>query len=368
VGGNLLLYGATGYTGRLVLDAALAAGLRPILGGRDERRLAALAGAHGLAYRVAGLDDPGTLAKALDGMGAVLLAAGPFSLTAGPMLDACLHAGVHYLDISGEVLVLEATAARHADALRRGVMLLPGVGFDVVPSDCLAAHVARRLPGATRLFLGLRGMELLTRGSAVTIVESLGAMSRVRRDGRIVTVTPGTLERSFDFGDGPSTGTCIGWGDVATAYYTTGIPNVEVYFEAIAPVRATLLNTRFFGWLYGLPLWRALAHGRRPPAPGRTDGGGARRRADGRSSPKSRTGGEDARSRSTRPRRLRSPPRARLRSLRRVLAGRRRAGIPDARAAFWTGSRAHASERDAGGPRMTSAGAKNFFLREPRFC
>jgi short subunit dehydrogenase-like uncharacterized protein len=257
VGGNLLLYGATGYTGRLVLDAALGAGLRPVLGGRDERRLAALADAHGLAYRVAGLDDPGTLAKALDGMGAVLLAAGPFSLTAGPMLDACLHAGVHYLDISGEVLVLEATAARHADALRRGVMLLPGVGFDVVPSDCLAAHVARRLPGATRLFLGLRGMELLTRGSAVTIVESLGAMSRVRRDGRIVTVTPGTLERSFDFGDGPSTGTCIGWGDVATAYYTTGIPNIEVYFEAIAPVRATLLNTRFFGWLYALPLWRA---------------------------------------------------------------------------------------------------------------
>jgi short subunit dehydrogenase-like uncharacterized protein len=254
---GLLLYGATGYTGRLVLDAALAAGLRPVLGGRDERRLAALAAPHGLTYRAAGLDDPGTLAGALDGIHTVLLAAGPFSRTAAPMIDACLHRGVHYLDITGEVLVLEAIAARHADAARRRVMLLPGVGFDVVPSDCLAAHVARRLPHASRLAIGVRGMELLTRGSAMTIVESLGAMSRVRRDGRIVDVTPGTLERSFDFGDGERPGACIGWGDVATAYYTTGIPNVEVYFEAIPAIRATLASTRWFGGLYATPLGRA---------------------------------------------------------------------------------------------------------------
>lgn len=255
--GDLLLYGATGYTGRLVLDALLAAGLRPILGGRDERRLADLAAPRGLAHRVARLDDPGALATALDGVGAVLLTAGPFSRTATPMIDACLHAGAHYLDIAGEALVLEATAARHADATRRGIMLLPGVGFDVVPSDCLAAHVARRVPGATRLAIGIRGLELLTRGSAATIVEGLGAVSRVRRNGKIATIVPGTLERSFDFGDGPRPGTCVGWGDVATAWYTTGIPDVEVYFEATPTVRAILAALGLFGWLFATPPWQA---------------------------------------------------------------------------------------------------------------
>src|SRR5262249_3398056 len=155
---ELLLYGATGYTGRLILAELLASGVRPILCGRDEGRLAALAAPHGLRYRVASLDDPGTLVTALADVGAVLHSAGPFSTTARPMVDACLHAGVHYLDITGEVLVLEEIAGRHGDAARRGVMLMPAVGFDVVPSDCLAAHLARRLPHARRLAIGIAGL------------------------------------------------------------------------------------------------------------------------------------------------------------------------------------------------------------------
>ncbi len=251
-----MLYGATGYTGRLVLDGALARGLRPVLGGRDARKLDPLAAQHGLQWAAARLDDPGGLIAALDGVDVVLHAAGPFSDTARPMVDACLHAGVHYLDITGEVLVLEATAARHADAKRRGVMLMPGVGFDVVPSDCLAAHVARRLPQATRLRLGFRGLYFTTRGSAKTIVEVAGTPARVRRGGVLEAVTPHTLEHDFDYGDGPRASACVSWGDLATAYYTTGIPNVEVYFEATPWVRAMLTSTRWLGWLYATPPWQ----------------------------------------------------------------------------------------------------------------
>jgi short subunit dehydrogenase-like uncharacterized protein len=257
VTGELLLYGATGYTGRLVLDAALAAGLRPILAGRDEARLRELALPHGLAYRVAALDDPGALAAALDGVGVVLNVAGPFSATARPIVDACLHVGSHYLDVTGEVLVLEAIAARHADAARRRVMLLPAVGFDVVPSDCLAAHVARRLPHATHLAIGIQGLEMASRGSVRTFVELPGSIPRVRRDGVLVDVTPGTIERSFDYGAGPRPSTAVSWGDLAAAYYTTGIPNVEVYFEATPWLRAAHLNARLAGWLLATPPWQA---------------------------------------------------------------------------------------------------------------
>lgn len=254
---GLLLYGATGYTGRLILAELLAHGVRPIVAGRDARKLAELAAAHGLRHRVAWLDDPGSLVDCLDGVRAVLHAAGPFSATARQMVNACLHVGVHYLDVTGEVPVLEATAARHADAAKRGVMLMPAIGFDVVPSDCLAAHVARRLPHARRLALGFTGLELATRGSARTFVQLPASAPRVRRHGALELVTPGTRERRFDYGTGPSASACVVWGDLVTAFYTTGIPDIEVYFEVTPALRVSMTSARLFGWLLATPPWQA---------------------------------------------------------------------------------------------------------------
>jgi short subunit dehydrogenase-like uncharacterized protein len=176
----------------------------------------------------------------------VLHAAGPFSHTSRPMLDACLRTGTHYLDLSAGVDDIEAIVARDAEARRRKIMMMPGVGFDVVPSDCLAAHVARRLPRAQRLALGISGLALATRGSAKAFAEYAGRAIRVRRDGAIVGVPPGTLERPFDYGGGPRPSSAVSWGDVATAYYTTGVPNIEVYFEATPVVRAMLTTTTYF--------------------------------------------------------------------------------------------------------------------------
>src|SRR5262245_9289082 len=131
----LMIYGATGYTGRLMVAEALALGLAPVLGGRDEAKLAGMAHELGLEYRVARLADSGRLGKALSDVQVVLHAAGPFSETAAPMVDACLRTGTHYLDITGEMVVIEALAQHHAEFRRHGLMLMPAVGFDVVPSD-----------------------------------------------------------------------------------------------------------------------------------------------------------------------------------------------------------------------------------------
>ena len=253
----LLIYGATGYSGRLMTSGALAAGLRPILGGRDERKLAPLAESLGLVYRVARLEDAERLDAALDDIRTVLHAAGPFSYTSRPMVDACLRTGTHYLDLSAGVDNIEAIVARDAEARKRNIMMMPGVGFDVVPSDCLAAHVARRLPGAQRLALGISGLTLATRGSAKAFAEYAGRAITVRRDGTITCVPPGTLERSFDYGGGTRPSSAVSWGDVAAAYYTTGIPNIEVYFEATPVIQGMLMATSYLGPVLRTAPWQA---------------------------------------------------------------------------------------------------------------
>jgi short subunit dehydrogenase-like uncharacterized protein len=253
----LLIYGATGYTGGLITAAAVALGLRPVLCGRNEAKLIVAAAPFGLEYRMAAITEPDRLAAVLCGIELVLHAAGPFSGTSRPMIDACLRTGTHYLDITGEVPVLEGLVRRDADARARQIMIMPAVGFDVVPSDCLAAHVASRLRTASRLLIGLSGLRFATRGSAKTLAEHAGYGVLVRRDGLITPVPPGALSRVFDYGAGPRSSLNISWGDVSSAFYTTGIPNIEVYFEATPLLRAMLMASRYLGGILSTPLWQA---------------------------------------------------------------------------------------------------------------
>ena len=155
---TFLLYGANGYTGQLIAREAVVRGQRPILAGRNAEAVTALARQLGLEHRIFSLDDAAATCAGLEGVTAVLHCAGPFAHTARPMIDACLEARVHYLDITGEISVFEMAAVRDTEAMAAGVMLLPGAGFDVVPSDCLALHLHRRLPTATHLALAFHGI------------------------------------------------------------------------------------------------------------------------------------------------------------------------------------------------------------------
>ena len=228
---DILIYGATGYTGRLAAEHAVERGLSPVLAGRNADALRSISDRLGLRRRVFGLDRRAELARGLEGITAVLHAAGPFSATAAPMAEACLAAGVHYCDITGEIDVFEALAARDAPAKAAGIVLMPGAGFDVVPSDCLAAHVAGRLPDATRLRLSIGGLTRASRGTAKTMVEAVAQGTRARSNGRIVRIR-GTPRGTADFGAGPRPTIGVSWGDVSTAWHTTGVPNIEVFFEA----------------------------------------------------------------------------------------------------------------------------------------
>jgi short subunit dehydrogenase-like uncharacterized protein len=266
---SFLLYGANGYTGELVARLAAERGLRPLLAGRDARKIEPLATSLGFESRSFALDDAPAIDAALQGVSAVLHCAGPFSRTSKPMADACLRTGTHYLDITGEIAVFEALAARRAEAEAARVMFLPGVGFDVVPSDCLAAHLKRRLPSANHLTLAIQGSGRISHGTATTMVENINRGGVVRRDGRLTPVPAAWRTREIDFGRGPRTATTIPWGDVATAFYSTGIPNIEVYAAIPASARRMMKASRHVGPLLATrPVQRFLKNRIKAQPPG----------------------------------------------------------------------------------------------------
>ena len=267
---RLVIYGATGYTGRLVAQAAAGRGLAPVLAGRSREAVVALAAELGCESRVFDLADPVRVAAQLAGCGVLIHCAGPFSATSAPMIAACLAARVHYTDITGEIGVFEHAFRQDAAAREAGIVVCPGTGFDVVPTDCLALMLAERLPDATRLALGFDSRSSLSRGTAATSIEGLGHGSCVREDGVLRRIPLGSRCRRIDFGAGEKLATAIPWGDVSTAFRTTGIGNVEVYVPVSPKALANLRRLGRLGWLLRRPLVQAFLKARiakRAPGP-----------------------------------------------------------------------------------------------------
>ena len=245
---DFLLYGAYGYTGRLITSMCAARGLRPLLSGRNADKLAAMHDEFGFDYRAVDLQNRTELDALLREYPLVLHAAGPFEQTAQPMLEACLRTSTHYLDITGEIPVFARAARMGPEAEKTGVMLLPGVGFDVVPTDCAAAYLKQEMPEATELTLAFawKGGGV-SQGTAKTMLAGAGSGGAIREHGKIKTVKAAFETRSFPFTEAVSlNAVTIPWGDVFTAYFTTGIPNIKTFF-AVPP--AQLQTMRRSNWL-----------------------------------------------------------------------------------------------------------------------
>lgn len=265
----LMIYGANGYSGELAAREAVGRGMAPVVAGRNAASVSALGTSLGLTARSFGLSDPAELGAGLEGVSAVLHCAGPFFRTSAPMVAACLKVGAHYLDITGEISVFEAVLAQHGAAVARGVVLLPGVGFDVVPTDCLATRLHAALPDATHLdlaFLNVGGGT--SRGTRATMIEGLGELGAVRREGKIVPVPQAFETLEIDFPVGRRTVMTIPWGDVSTAFHSTGIPNIRVFTGAHPKTIRRLRRLRPLRRLFGLAWVRRLilARSRKGPA------------------------------------------------------------------------------------------------------
>ncbi|MBO3753251.1 NAD(P)H-binding protein, partial [Streptosporangiaceae bacterium NEAU-GS5] len=227
-----MLYGATGRTGTLIAERAVAAGHRPLLAGRDAGRLRALAGRLDLPWVAAAPDD---LDRAFGDSQLVLLAAGPFESTSRPVLDASLRAGVHYLDIANEIGVIERVLQTRTER----ITAMPAVGFGTVASDGLARQVADQVPGAGRLeiaiLLGTAGSSAGARASRLAVLAGGG---QVRRDGRLVRTRLGYGTRSLTTPVGVRTAVPVPTGDLVVSYHTTAIPDITVSTMMTLPAAA----------------------------------------------------------------------------------------------------------------------------------
>ena len=249
-----MIYGANGYTGQLMVEEAIKRGYRPVLAGRSRETIEPLAQKYGLPARVFALDKHEAVVMGLRGMELVLHCAGPFSKTASPMVKACLEVGAHYLDITGEIDVFAHCHALDAEAKQRGIVVLPGSGFDVVPTDCLSAILKLELPSAQNLVLACDAPGGPSPGTAKTAVEGLGKGGRARINGEMRTVPLAWKTRTFNKNGEQRLAMTIPWGDVYTAFVSTGIPNIEVYMSVPPSTVENLRRIRRLGPLLNFSL------------------------------------------------------------------------------------------------------------------
>ena len=226
--GALMIYGATGYTGRLAAEHAAAAGLDLILGGRNTTRLAAQADRLGVPHRAFDLDDGAAVAAALADVAVVLNCAGPFMRTAEPLIRAAIGSQTDYLDVAAELDSYRLAEALDREARAGGVMLLPGSGGSVAMLGCLAGHAAGRVAEPARVRIALHVAGSMSRGSALSATENLTADCLQRLDGQLVPRNPDD-RRDFDFGCGPTSCSATTLPDLVTIWRATGIPNIETF-------------------------------------------------------------------------------------------------------------------------------------------
>ncbi|MEN8179139.1 MAG: saccharopine dehydrogenase NADP-binding domain-containing protein [Pseudomonadota bacterium] len=266
---HFMIYGATGFVGSTITRLAVMRGLRPIIAGRNPEKLASLATELDLEYQSFNLDEPNAVDSALKNVVAVLNCAGPFIHTFKPIVESCLRQGTHYLDLTGEPPVYEALGGFDSQAIELDVMILPAVGFDVVPTDCLALHLKQRLPSATHLTLAFhtKGPAGLPPGTARTMIELIPYGNRIRQNGQLVTPPKGIKTRMIDFGEGPVQAIRLTWGDVFTAHYSTGIANIEDYAVLPADLVRQIKATEYLRPLFSLPAVQRMLRKTIKPGP-----------------------------------------------------------------------------------------------------
>lgn len=236
-----LLYGAYGYTGRLLVDEALRRGHQPVLAGRSPSKVKHLAEQHGLDWLALDLADRTALERAAADFDLVLHAAGPFIHTGEAMVRACLAGKTHYLDITGEIPVFEKIYSYHDQARRQGVALIPGVGFDVVATDCLACYAAEKLPEADSLEIALVAKGGISAGTLKTVLEMLPKGGLVRRAGRLVPYPIGVGLKTVRFSNGKAHLVLPApTADLTTSFRSTSIPNITAYLALPSAARSRL--------------------------------------------------------------------------------------------------------------------------------
>lgn len=247
---QIIIYGSYGFTGELIVEESLSKNLSILLSGRNEEKLKSQSSETGYPYKAIDLNNHNALVELLKEGEVLINAAGPFINTAMQMIEACLDAKIHYLDINGDIKVFELIKEFDTKALEAGIMLMPGTGFDVVPTDCVAMQLKNKMQDATHLkiaFANIRGG--ISHGTATTVASRLGEKAMKRVDGKLMPISLGKNGMWVDFGEKKLFTMSIPWGDISTAYASTEIPNIESYMSVKPIVYKLLIFQGLINWL-----------------------------------------------------------------------------------------------------------------------
>lgn len=268
---KIVIYGSYGYTGNLIAELASKSGLNVLLSGRDDQKLTEQSARLGLSYRRASLDSNDEMDHLLSNADVVIHCAGPFVRTWKQMAEACIRNQCHYLDITGEILVFESLKTMDSQFKEAGIMAMAGTGFDVVPTDCLASFLSSRLPDAEKLelaFMGLGGG--VSRGTAKTMIENIGEGGLIREKGLLRKVPAAYKTKKINFGKKESLSVSIPWGDISTAYTSTGIPDITVYMSAPSKMIRAMKFSNYIRFLLKMGFFKnklLKKIDQRPPGP-----------------------------------------------------------------------------------------------------
>jgi len=224
-----MLYGAYGYTGKLIAQEAKDRGHSPVLAGRSAENLIPLAEELNPDYIVMDLKNENNLKENIEGFDLVFHSAGPFKFTSTPMVKACLKTGTNYVDITGEISVFEQNFRYDSQAVEKEIVIISGVGFDVIPTDCLAKYVSNKIENPISLDIGITAMSNPSPGTLKTMLTHFDIGQLVRRKGNLISLEKDDI-RKIRFSDKERTVRPVTWGDLSTAYRSTGIPNITTYF------------------------------------------------------------------------------------------------------------------------------------------
>ncbi len=225
-----MVYGANGYSAQLIIEELIQRGIKPILAGRNLESIQNVAEKFSCDYRVFDLNYDNESENSLEDIHTLINCAGPFKYTAKDMIDYCLATKTNYIDITGEIPAFAYAFGCNNRAKESGIVILPGAGFDVIPTDCLARRLSEQMPDAVKLKLGFVNRKGgISRGTTLTSLEFISGKGKVRRNGKVVDSPLGEFSIKVKHRNFSMYGISIPWGDVFTAYISTRIPNIQVY-------------------------------------------------------------------------------------------------------------------------------------------
>ncbi|PYI12198.1 NAD(P)-binding protein [Aspergillus sclerotiicarbonarius CBS 121057] len=230
---SLIIYGATGYTGRMASEQAASIGLDFAIAGRTEQKLKTLASQLQVPYYVFDIHQSTLIDQTLRNTSVLLNCAGPFMRTATPLMEACIRNGTHYLDISAEIASYQQAQELDQTAKAAGVMLLPGCGGSVAMLGCLASHAVDQVRNPKSIDIALHVAGSMSRGSAMSAAETATAGPLRLLDGQVVEHDiSNTADFDFNDGSGPVASFPVTLPDLLTISRSSNIGDVRTFAHA----------------------------------------------------------------------------------------------------------------------------------------